>query len=139
MRFPITIKLRRSRYFKTALLFVHGLAAFCLLSLPWFLWLPLLVLCAFSLHKSLKPSELTVIRLLGADRIEALMRTHTDAFPLRILLTTSVFLHLLVLHFQRGNEAKVHFLVLLPDHMAPEEFRVLRLWLRHQKSVLPQD
>ena len=139
MRFPINIKLRRSPYLRILLLFVHSLAALCLLSLPWFLWLPLLVLCAFSLHKSLKLNEFTLIRLLGADRIEAVMHTHTDAFSLRILLTTSVFLHLLVLHFQCADEAKVHFLVLLPDHMAPEEFRVLRLWLRHQKSVLPQD
>jgi len=110
---------------------MHAVAAGCLVALPWS-WLlrgVLLLLLAGSLGYALRAPRIVGLRLAARDRLECLL-ADGDRVAVTVLADSTVFSRLIVLRLRVGEEAWVNSLVLLPDQMPAEQFRVLRLWLR---------
>ena len=131
MQFPIAIGLHRSILFSVLQVLIHAVAAGCLVALPW-PWLlrglAVLLLCG-SLGYALRPPRIIGLRLAARDRLECLL-ADGDRAAATVLADSTVFSRLIVLRLRVGEEARVSSLVLLPDQMPAEQFRVLRLWLR---------
>lgn len=110
---------------------MHAIAAGCLVALPW-PWLlrgVLLLLVAGSLGYALRPSRIVGLRLAARDRLECLL-AGGDRVAATVLDDSAVFSRLIVLRLRIGEEARASSLVLLPDQLPAEQFRLLRLWLR---------
>ena len=110
---------------------MHAVAAGCLVALPWS-WLlrgVFLLLLAGSLGYALRAPRIVGLRLAARDRLECLL-ADGDRVAVTVLADSTVFSRLIVLRLRVGEEARVSSLVLLPDQMPAEQFRVLRLWLR---------
>ena len=131
MQFPISIGLHRSTLLITLLVLLHTVAAGCLVALPWplILRLLLLALVGLSLACALRPPRVTGLRLAARDRLECLL-ADGDRVIATALADSTVFTRLIVLHLRIGQEKRASSLVLLPDQMSAEQFRLLRLWLR---------
>ena len=131
MQFPIVIVLHRSLLLSILLVTMHAVAAACVVALPWpLLWRCMVLLAlAWSLGYALRSPGITGLRLAAGDRLECL-RAGGDCVAATVLADNTVFPHLIVLRLRVGEEARVTRLVLLPDQMPAEQFRVLRLWLR---------
>ena len=110
---------------------MHAIAAGCVVALPWS-WLlrgvAVLLLCC-SLGYALRPPRIIGLRLAARDRLECLL-AGGDRVAATVLDDSTVFSRLIVLRQRIGEETRVNSLVLLPDQMSAEQFRVLRLWLR---------
>ena len=131
MQFPIVIGLHRSILLSILLVLMHAVAAACLVVLPW-PWLlrgVLLLAVCCSLGYALRSPGIVGLRLAARDRLECL-RANGDHVSATVLADSTVFSRLIVLRLRVGEEARVSSLVLLPDQMPAEQFRVLRLWLR---------
>jgi toxin CptA len=131
VQFPITIELRRSRLLVALLVLAHGLAAGCTVALPcpWSLRGGLLLAIGVSLGCALRLSPITGLRLCTPDRIDGLLRGGA-CVALDLQAESTVFSQLIVLRLRLGEARRVSSLVVLPDQMSAEQFRVLRLWLR---------
>ena len=110
---------------------MHAVAMACVVALPWpLLWRGMVLLALVSsLGYALRPSGIVGLRLVAGDRLECL-RAGGDCVAATVLADSTVFSRLIVLRLRVGEEARVVRLVLLPDQMPGEQFRVLRLWLR---------
>lgn len=131
MQFPIHIVLHRSRLLVVLLLLFHALAASSVIGLPW-AWpvrYVLLFLLGFSLWNALKAPKILGLRL-SADG--SLVCRLADGEPAEALLLpdSAAFRQLIVLRMRIGDAWPITSLVLLPDSMPADQFRVLRLWLR---------
>lgn len=134
MHFPIHIELRRSRLLAAVTVFLHVLAAGCVLVLPWppaahsltYLLLPLF---AVSGWYALRSSRFVGLRVLGSGELDCLLASG-DRVPVSIEPDTTVFSQLIVLRVRDQDTGSSDSLVLLPDSMSVAEFRLLRLWLR---------
>ena len=131
MQFPIVIGLHRSLFLSILLVTMHAVAAACVFALPWpLLWRCMVLLAlAFSLGYAWRPPGIIGLRLAAGDRLECL-RAAGDCVAAAVLADSTVFTRLIVLRLRVGEEVRVTSLVLLPDQMPAEQFRVLRLWLR---------
>ena len=131
MQFPIVIELRRSRLLVFLLVLLHGLAAGCALALPWSWPLRgvLLLAVGVSLGYVLRPSPILDLRLCAPDRLDCLL-ADGNRQALELHPDSTVFSQLIVLRLRVGEAKRVSGLVLLPDQMSAEQFRLLRLWLR---------
>ena len=131
MQFPITIELRRSRLLSFLTVLLHALAAGCLWVLPW----PeearlLLLIVALSLAHALRPSTIVGLRLCERGELTLLFAAGDVIFG-SVQADTAVFIQLIVLRVRDDeNAGRLSSLVLLTDSMPPEQFRLLRLWLR---------
>ncbi len=96
---------------------------------PWLLRGFLLGLVGLSLANSMRPSKIVGLHLSGRDGLDALLADGKRA-TLKLQPDSTVFSRLIVLRLNIDEEQRVSTLVLLPDHMPPEQFRMLRLWLR---------
>jgi len=131
VRFPITIELHRSRRLSLLHAVFHTLAAGCVLALPW-PWLMrsgLLLLIGVSLVYALRESPIRGLYLRAGDSIEGLLADGSRT-KLVIKPDSTVFSRMIVLRVGIGEDRAISNLVLLPDQMSVEEFRVLRIWLR---------
>ena len=131
MQFPIVIGLHRSILLSILLVLMHAAAAACLVVLPW-PWIlrgVFLLLVGGSLGYSLRRPKIVGLRLAARDRFECLL-ADGDRVAATVLADSTVFAQLIVLRLRIGEEVRVSSLVLLPDQMPAEQFRVLRLWLR---------
>ena len=131
MQVPISIELRRSRLLLVLLILAHSLAAGCVLMLPWpaLLRAILLLVSGVSLGYTLRPSRITDLRLCAPDRVDCLL-SDGSRLPLDVQPESTAFSQLIVLRLRLGESKRVSSLVLLPDQMSAERFRLLRLWLR---------
>lgn len=129
MQFPIVIGLHRSLLLSILLVLMHAMAAVCLVVLPWLwccvLWLAL----ACSLHCALRSPRVVGLRLAARDRLECLL-ADGDWLAATVLADSTVFARLIVLRLRIGEEQRESSLVLLPDQMPADQYRLLRLWLR---------
>jgi len=131
VQFPITIELRRSRLLVVLLVLAHGLAAVCVFALPW-PWLlrgALLLAIGVSLGCALRPSRIIGLRLCAPDRLDGML-LEGSGLKLDLQPESTVFSQLIALRLRLGEAKRVSSLVLLPDQMSAEQFRLLRLWLR---------
>lgn len=131
MYFPIHVELRRSRRLTILLILVHALAAGCLWVLPWPA-LPrclLLLAVAVSAWLTRRPPPVAGLRLTDNGDL-LLLSAVGDALSVSIASGTVVFSQLVVLRVRKNEQRRPMTLVLLPDSMSAEQFRVLRLWLR---------
>ena len=128
MQFPITIELRRSRLLSFLTVLLHALAGGCLWVLPW----PeaarlLLPVVALSLAHALRPSRIVGLRL-GERGELTLLFAGGDVLFGSVQADTAVFNRLIVLRVRDDeNSGRLSSLVLLPDSMPAEQFRLLRL------------
>ena len=131
MQFPIVIGLHRSILLVILLVLVHAVAACCLVVLPssWPLRCLLLLAVGCSLVCALRSPRIVGLRLAARDRLECL-QGDGDRVAATVLDDSTVFTRLIVLRLRIGDETRASSLVLLPDQMSAEQFRVLRLWLR---------
>ena len=131
VRFQITIELYRSRRLVVLLVLLHALAAGCVVALPWPWLLRALVLLGVgvSLGHAARPSRFRELRLCAADRLECLL-IDGDRPALEVQPESTVFSQLIVLRLRIGETKRLSSLVLLPDQMSAEHYRLLRLWLR---------
>ena len=141
MLFPITIELRRSRFLSLLMVLLHALAGACLWVLPWPAattrhWLLLII--ALSLWHALRPSRIVGLRL-GEDGALTLLSGDGDSMFVSPQADTTVFSQLIVVRIRNDDRGRLPSLVLLPDSMPAEQFRLLRLWLRWRVRVNPGD
>lgn len=131
MQFPIVIGLHRSFLLLFFLVLMHAAAAVCLVALPWsWLWRGVSLLAlACSLGHALRPSRIVGLRLAARDRLECLC-AGGDYAAATVLGDSTVFSRLIVLRLRIGSEARISSIVLLPDQMPADRYRLLRLWLR---------
>lgn len=131
MQFPYLIELRRSRLFSLLLVFVHTIAACCIGILPWPVLLrsAFVILVGLSLRKTMRPSNIHGLRIPAPDKLEGVLIEGAREV-LTILPDSTVFGQLIVLRLRIGDAKQLNQLVLLPDQMSTDQFRVLRLWLR---------
>lgn len=136
MQLPFTLSLHPSRQLAALLAAAHGLAAAAVLSLslPWWLMLVLLAAILASAWRGLArlTSSHRICRLtLRDDGQLEFLRVDGSGGEARVQPQTTVtaFLCVLLLRAQGRGEALVP-LVLLPDALDAEDFRLLRLWLR---------
>ncbi len=131
MQFPIQIELRRSRLLAFLTVALHVLAIGCLLLLPW----PalargmLVLIVALSAWHALRPSPVGGLRL-GEGGELAILRADSEPVAAVVQPDTAVFSWLVVLRVRNERDDRLDSLVLLPDSMSAEQFRLLRLWLR---------
>jgi hypothetical protein len=135
VQFPVHIELHRSHLLSLFLIFFHVIAAGCVMALPWHWVLQSLlgVLLGVSFWYSLQPTKISALRLSERAGLDCILPAG-DRIAVQILPDSTVFRQLLVLRLRFGDTGRVKNLVLLPDNMLPEQFRVLRLWLRWQTS-----
>lgn len=140
MQFPITIKLRRSRFLSFLMVLLHVLAGACLWVLPW----PsatrqgLLLVVALSLWHALRPSKIVGLRL-GERGELTLLSDDGDTIFVSPQADTAVFSQLIIVRTRDNDRSRLSSLVLLPDSMPAGQFRLLRLWLRWRVRVNPGD
>lgn len=110
---------------------MHGVAVASLLVTPldWAWRLPALVIVAVSAATVLRPSRVASLNLHQDGRLECVL-TEGGRAQASALSGSTVFPWLVVLRLRVDGARGVTSLALFPDHMAREEFRVLRLWLR---------
>jgi hypothetical protein len=136
VQFPVHIELHRSFHLSLLLVLFHALAAGCMIALPW-LWplrSVLLVLVGVSLGYALRPARINGLQISGRSRLDCLL-VGGSRIGVAVLQDSTVFNRLIVLRLRIGEEKRVSKLVLLPDHMSADQFRLLRLWLRwHAES-----
>lgn len=131
MQFPLRIELRRSRRLALLIVLLHLLAAGCVGVLPW----PVAARCLLvgiigvSAWQALRPSGIIGLRLDERGEL-ALVRPTGEPLFVSVLADSSVFTQLVVLRVRDEEDGRRRSLVLLPDSMPAEEFRLLRLWLR---------
>jgi hypothetical protein len=132
VQFPVTIELRRSRLLSLLLVFFHTSAAACVIALPWpwFLRAALLGLVALSLFYASRPSQIVGLHLSGGRNDPDCLLADGNRAKATVLPDSTVFIRLIVLRLQLGEEKRASSITLLPDQMSVEQFRVLRLWLR---------
>ena len=133
MQLPFTLQLRPSSRLLTLSLAMHGvaLAAVMLVALP--LWLKLALLAAilasaWRIHRQLRGRHHIVSLVLRGDGLLEFSRqdgSHGEAGLHRHSTVASLMTILLLC-----REGRTESLVLLPDAIASEDFRLLRLWLR---------
>ena len=138
MQFPVAIELRRSAILSLLVVLVHVVAAVGLLALRWetaWFWplrLALLLAIAASIVYFLSQSS-DIVGLILASKTELTCRLVDDRkLVLQVLPDSTVFNQLIVLRLRVGETPKTSNLVLLPDQMSSEQFRMLRVWLRWQ-------
>lgn len=131
MQFPIHIELRRSRFLFLLLLLAHALALACVVVLPWPLALCvfLLFLIGLSAWRALRTSPITALHLLENGVLECVL-ANGERLPADVLPDSTVFNQLIVLRLRLGEQGAACALTLLPDCMAPADFRALRVCLR---------
>ena len=138
MHYPVTIKLRASRTLALLLTFAHGVSGLCTLSLPvdWRVRISILVFVLFSgLFQAYKLRRPPLQSLLLSKKCLALVPADGGEERLVDVMPDSVvFKSLIVLRirFQDQDAGSASSFALLPDQMAPEHFRQLRIWLRWQ-------
>ncbi len=139
MQFPIQIELRRSPRLWWLTFLLHGVAAGCLLALPWpqGLLCVLLVVLALSAWHALRPTRVVGLRL--GDRGDLLLLlAGGDELSVAVQPDTAVFRQLVVLRVRGDDQRRTDSLALLPDSMSAEQFRRLRLWLRWRADARDQ-
>lgn len=131
MQFPIHIGLRRSRLLVVSLLLFHAMAAACIVALPWtWVWRSLLLAAiGVSAWHALQATEINGLRLAEHGELACLFADR-ERIAAVVLPDSTVFNQLIVLRMRIGDARRVVSLVLLPDSMSAEQFRLLRLWLR---------
>lgn len=131
MNFPIHIALRRSHRLNFSLYVFHILAAISVLVLPW-LWVLRVVIVAFlgvSFWRALQPSVIRGLRLSERGEVDCLNAEGTR-IAASVYGDSTVFSWMVVLRLRLDEQDRTVVLVLLPDSMSTEQFRLLRLFLR---------
>lgn len=133
MQFPVNIGLHRSRVLLFLLLLLHGVAAACVMVLPWaMLWrVVALLTVGVSLFAALRRPRIVGLRLVTKDRLECLL-VDGSCVAAKTLPDSTVFARMLVLRLRLGEERRISQLVVFYDQLGADEFRRLRLWLRWQ-------
>ncbi|MDR1367753.1 MAG: hypothetical protein LBJ76_03430 [Candidatus Accumulibacter sp.] len=135
------IRLRASRLLFILLAFVHLLALFSIVVLPWPVWARAILsaLAGFSAFYAMRPSEIEeIIFPFGEARMKVRIRG-LDPCEVSPQSGSAVFPKLIVLKLRFDGERAVRYLSLLPDQMSTEEFRRLSLWLRWNSLSFSQD
>jgi hypothetical protein len=131
VHFPVAIELHRSRLLSLLLALFHAAAAGCVIVLPWPWPLRSLLLAGvgWSAWHVLRAPRIAGLRISARDRLDCSL-ANGDRVALVVQPDSTVFSRLIVLRLRVGEEKRISSLVLLPDQMSAEQFRVLRLWLR---------
>lgn len=132
------IELRPSRRLAHWMLLIHGTAAFAWLALPLSALLKAVgaALITASLmavmHRHVTGRHRHFIQALAlVDRSHVQVRDGENGWMLAdVLGSSTVTPQLTVLNLQLAKTAQRRHLVLLPDSLAPEAYRQLRVWLR---------
>ena len=147
MQFPLTIELHRSKLLLSLLLLIHATAAVAGGLLPWPLsWRGVLfLLVVLSLVRALRPPRVVGLRFRAHDRLECRLRDGRWVGA-AVEAESSVFAQLVVLRLRLDEGEKADkggmrrrrcALVILPDQLAAQDFRRLRVCLRWQAGGEP--
>ncbi len=131
MQFPLHIDLRHSRRLSFLIVLLHAVAGGCLWVLPWHLAARgvLLAMVGWSAWQALRPSSVVGLRLTEGGEL-ALLSAVDEPVYVAVQADSTVFSELIVLRVRDEEHGRLSSLVLLPDSMRAEHFRLLRLWLR---------
>ncbi|WP_291985396.1 protein YgfX [Candidatus Accumulibacter sp. ACC007] len=132
MHFPMHIALRRSRLLFVLNLVLHALATASVLLMPWPPSVRFLLLAPLALslwQQAWRPSRVIGLSLAESGELTCGF-ANGEQISVRVQPDTVVFSRLVVLRVRDSGTARLDTLVLLPDSMPGEQFRVLRLWLR---------
>ena len=131
MQFPVFIKLRRSRLRLVLLLLFHTLAALCVVVAPmlWPIQVLLGVLIGASLWRALPPDQVLALSLSWRNGLQCLLPGDQRVSAV-VMPDTTILGWLIVLRWRIEEDSRVNSLLLFPDSMSVEEYRLLRIWLR---------
>ncbi len=131
MQFPLHIDVCRSRRLSYLIVLLHAVAGGCLWVLPWHLATRcvLLAMLGWSAWQALRPSSIVGLRLSEGGEL-ALLSAAGEPVYVAVQADSTVFSQLIVLRIRDEEHGRLRSLVLLPDSMRAEHFRLLRLWLR---------
>jgi toxin CptA len=141
VQFPIIIGLRRSRFLDGALFVLVFGALLAIGVVPWPLQVavPLglgLILFALFVARAWVPPVET-LRIDGEGKISGKLAGQSVFIPLRLLTGATAHPWLTVLRL--AGEPGSYRLVIVPDSVAPEDFRRLRVCLRWRAEVSDAD
>ncbi len=140
MQFPVFIKLRRSRLRLVLLLLFHTLAALCVVAAPVPSPIQILLggLIGVSLWRALPPGQVLALSLSRRNGLQCLLPGDQRVSAV-VLPDTTILGWLIVLRWRIEGESGVNSLLLFPDNMSAEEYRLLRICLRWgQHSALTE-
>ena len=115
---------------------MHALAAACVLLVPinWYVRGALLSALVFSLWRALRPCEILSLKLSVGEGLSCCL-DNGARIKATVLPESTVFVWLVVLRLRIDEtDSGIRTLILLPDQMSREEFRMLRLWLRWNRE-----
>ncbi|MFA7270387.1 MAG: protein YgfX [Sterolibacterium sp.] len=138
MQLPVTLPLHPSRQLATLLLVAHAGAVSVLVVVSPPVWiglifLPAIVWYAWRTRRRTHGSARIAHLVLRADGRLEYIRVNGESGEALIHPHTTVMPQLTVLLLRMGR--RIESLVLLPDSLSAENFRLLRLWLRWQAGV----
>jgi len=135
VQFPITVGLHCSRFLLALLCLVHALAIISILATPWsIVWrLGLVVVCMAALVLALHSARVPV-SALQLSRDGRLLASNGDLPEFESCsLLPGAYIHPLLTVFRITiGDGSVRTILVLPDSMAAEDARRLRLFLRFQ-------
>ena len=137
MQFPIIIGLRRSRLVDGALFAVTalGLTGFALT--PWapfqFLLVGVATLLAALVAVFSATPRIRILRIDKDGRISCQMTGRAEFIEMHLLAGATVHPWLTVLRLV--DEQHAYRVIIVPDSVAPEDFRRLRVWLRWRLEI----
>ena len=141
MQLPVTLTLHPSRRLSLLLLAVHGGALGLVAAVPLSPWIKLILLLgvlwsAWRAANNIQGRQRIVHLTLHGDGLMEYRRFSGQGGESRIHPHTTVMPWLTVVLLRSGRRLEpLEPLVLLPDSLAGEEFRKLRLWLRWQAAL----
>lgn len=119
---------------------VHALALASVIVSPWPWVIQSLLLIPLGLSAWLlaRPRKIIGLRLSKGQGLECWF-AGGERIAADILPDTTVFSRLVVLRLLCEGETAARSVALLPDSLSPEDFRLLRLWLRWQATTKESD
>ncbi|MDR2507113.1 MAG: hypothetical protein LBD67_03830 [Candidatus Accumulibacter sp.] len=126
------IGIRPSRRLSVLLILLHSLAAASVVSLPWPVWIRVLLiaLAGFSAFRSIRAFSVTELVFSPGKKRLSVRTSDGKRRDVSVMDGSTFFPRLIVLKLKFDDDGAVDYLTLLPDQMRTEDFRRLNLWLR---------
>ena len=138
----LKINLRPSWELAAILAVAHGAAIAAVVVVEMPLWLTFVVMVALianlSLelrHASLRMPDAVVAIEVSSDNVLSVQTRRGESLEYEVLGNTYVLSFLAILNLKQTDSGASKRVVILPDSIAAEDFRKLRVWLRWKERI----
>ena len=141
----LKISLRPSWGLAAILLIAHGAAIAVIAAVDMPLWLKLIAFAALFLNCLLEvrrtalllPPDAVVAIEISSDNVLTIQTRRGDWLECEVLGSTYVMSCLAIVNLKHTDSGASRRIAILPDSIAAEDFRQLRIWLRWKASDKP--